>query len=124
MFYLPRLFVYHAGATKGSELSETLKVMEKKLLRYIMNPAMIATWTFGIWLVIITGAGGPGTGGWMHAKFVLVLILSGLHGMFSAQRKRFERDENTKSGRYFRWANEAPTAVFLGIVLLVVLKPF
>lgn len=124
MFYLPRLFVYHAHAAVGSELSETLKVMERKLLRFIMNPAMIATWVFGVWLVIITGAGSPGTGGWMHAKFVLVLILSGLHGMLSAQRKRFARDENTKSARYFRWLNEAPTAVFLGIVLLVVLKPF
>jgi protoporphyrinogen IX oxidase len=124
MFYLPRLFVYHADAAKGSELSETLKVMERKLLKFIMNPAMISTWVFGIWLVMLTGAGAPGTGYWMQAKFLLVLILSGLHGMFSAGVKRFSRDENTKSARAYRWLNEAPTAVFLGIVLLVVLKPF
>jgi putative membrane protein len=124
MFYLPRLFVYHADAAKGSELSETLKVMERKLLRFIMNPAMILTWVFGIWLVMLTGAGAPGTGIWMHVKFLLVLILSGLHGLFAATMKRFSRDENTKSSRFYRWLNEVPTLVFLGIVLIVVLKPF
>ncbi len=115
MFYLPRLFVYHAGAVKGSELSETLKVMERKLLRFIMNPAMIATWVFGLWLVMLTGAGAPGTGIWMHVKFILVLILSGLHGLFAATMKRFSRDENMKSARFYRWFNEAPTLVFLGL---------
>lgn len=124
MFYLPRLFVYHANAAKGSELSETLKIMERKLLRFIMNPAMIAAWIFGIWLIIITGAGFPGTGGWMHAKFLLVLIMSGIHGLLSAERKKFARDENNKSAKYFRWLNEAPTGIFVIIVALVVIKPF
>lgn len=124
MFYLPRLFVYHADAAKGSELSETLKIMERKLLRFIMNPAMIATFVFGIWLAIITGAYKPGAGYWFHAKFLLVIILAGVHGMLSSHRKKFFRDENVKPARYFRVLNEVPTAVFLGIVLLAVLKPF
>ncbi len=124
MFYLPRLFVYHASAIPGSELSETLKVMERKLLRYIMNPAMIATFIFGIWLAVITGAYKPGAGYWFHAKFMLVMVLAGVHGVLSAHRKRFEVDKNTKSPRYFRILNEVPTAVFLGIVLLAVVKPF
>lgn len=124
LFYLPRLFVYHAGAAKGSELSETLKVMERKLLRYIMNPAMMATFIFGIWLALITDAYKPGAGYWFHAKFLLVLVLAGVHGMLSAHRKRFLRDGNVRSPRYFRVLNEVPTAVFLAIVLLAVLKPF
>lgn len=124
MLYLPRLYVYHADAPKGGELSETLKIMERKLLRYIMNPAMIISWVLGIWLILITGYGGPGTGGWMHAKLVLVLLLSGSHGMMAAQRKKFERDENTKSAKYFRYFNEVPTVLMIAIVFLVVYKPF
>ena len=123
MFYLPRLYVYHADAPKGSELSETLKVMERKLLRYIMNPAMIVTWGIGIWLVLITGYGAPGTGAWIHVKILLVLLLSGAHGMMVAQRKRFERDENTQSAKFYRVFNEVPTLLFIAIVLLVVFKP-
>lgn len=124
MFYLPRLFVYHAGAAKGSELSETLKVMERRLLRFIINPAMIATFVFGIWLALITEAYKPGAGYWFHAKFLLVLVMAGIHGVLSKHRKRFARDENTKPARYFRLLNEVPTAVFLGIVILAVVKPF
>lgn len=124
MFYLPRLYVYHADAPKGGELSETLKVMERKLLRYIMNPAMIATWLIGIWLVIITGYGGPGTGGWIHAKIVLVLLMSGAHGAMAGMRKKFERDENTKTAKFFRIFNEVPTVLLIGIVVLAVFKPF
>jgi putative membrane protein len=124
LFYLPRLFVYHADAKPASELSETLKVMERKLLRFIMNPAMIATWVFGIWLIVVTGYGSPGTGGWIHAKIVLVLALSGVHGVLSAHRKRFAADANIKSARYFRILNEIPTLLFVAIVGLAVLKPF
>lgn len=124
MLYLPRLFVYHVDAAKGSELSETLKIMERKLLRYIMNPAMAAVWVLGIWLILITGYGGPGTGGWIHAKLLLVLLISGAHGKLAMHRKAFERDENTKSARYFRIFNEVPTVLMIGIVFLVVLKPF
>ena len=90
MLYLPRLFVYHTEATKGSELSETLKVMERKLLRYIMNPAMIASWVFGLWLMVILEAY---TSGWMHAKLTLVFLMTGAHHVLSAHRKRFARDE-------------------------------
>ncbi len=124
MLYLPRLFVYHAGVEATSEMSETFKVMEHKLLRLIMTPAMIATWIFGIWLIVITGYGAPGTGGWIHVKIVLALILSGMHGMMAKYRKDFERNENTKSARYFKWFNEIPTIVMVAIVFLAVLKPF
>ncbi len=121
LLYLPRLYVYHATAPKGGELSETLKVMERKLLRYIMNPAMIASWGLGIWLLVMTEAY---KSGWFHGKFLLIFILSGLHGMMSAQRKRFERDENTKSAKFYRWFNEAPTILMVLIVILAVMKPF
>lgn len=124
LLYLPRLYVYHAQAEKGSDVSETLKVMERKLLRYIMNPAMIAVWGLGIWLILITGYGAPGTGGWIHAKIVLVLIMSGAHGMMAKHRRLFAEDMNTKSSRYFRYFNEVPTVLMIAIVLLVYLKPF
>ena len=124
MFYLPRLFVYHAQAKAGSEASETFKVMEHKLLRFIMNPAMIVTWVAGIWLVVITGHGAPGSGGWIHAKIALVLLLSGTHGMMAGMTKRFARDANTKTERYYRIFNEVPTLLFIGIVVMAVFKPF
>lgn len=124
MFYLPRLFAYHANAQVGGELSETLKVMERRLLRIIINPAMLATFVFGVWLVVLTGYGSPGTGGWIHAKIVLVLAMAGLHGYLSAARKKFARDENTKSARFYKILNEIPTLLFVIIVLLAVVKPF
>lgn len=124
LLYLPRLYVYHADAAKGGELSETLKIMERKLLRYIMNPAMILTWLIGIWLVVITGYGGPGTGAWIHVKIGLVLLMSGAHGAMSAQRKRFERDENTKSAKFYRYFNEVPTVLMIAIIFLAIYKPF
>jgi putative membrane protein len=95
--------------------------MEQKLLRVIMNPAMIATWGFGLWLAVYTDAF---TQGWLHAKITLVLLMSGVHGMLAAHRKRFARGENTKSERYFRLLNEAPTVLLIGIVYLAVFKPF
>lgn len=124
MFYLPRLFAYHVNATVGGELSETLKVMERRLLRIIINPAMIATFVFGIWLIVLTGYGSPGTGGWIHAKIVLVLALAGLHGYLARTRKKFARDENTKSARFYKILNELPTVIFVIIVVLAVMKPF
>jgi putative membrane protein len=125
LFYLPRLYVYHAEAKNGSELSETLKVMERKLLRAIMNPAMIVTFLLGIWLVIITGYGAPGSGsGWIHAKILLVLFLAGFHGACAKWRKDFERDSNQRSHTFYRWMNEVPTVLLIAIVFLVVLKPF
>jgi putative membrane protein len=121
MLYLPRLFVYHAGVPAHSPQSETFKVMERRLLKAIMNPAMIATWGFGIWLAV---EGGWFKAGWLHGKLALVLLLSGLHGYLSASVRRFANDQNTKSARFYRFLNEVPTILLVLIVLLVVLKPF
>ena len=125
MFYLPRLFVYHAGAKKNSSENLLFKVMERRLLRAIMNPAMIATWLFGIWLVVITGYGSPANPAkWLTYKLILVLSLSALHGFFAGCYKKFSRDENTRSIRFYKIINEVVTIIFVGIVLLVVLKAF
>jgi protoporphyrinogen IX oxidase len=121
MLYLPRLYVYHADAEKGSVQSETFKVMERRLLRGIMNPAMILVWVFGLMLAM---QGNWWVAGWLHAKLALVLILSGVHGLYSKWRKDFEADRNTRPARFYRWWNEVPTLLMIGIVFLVVLKPF
>jgi putative membrane protein len=122
LLYLPRLFVYHAGAAPGSELSETFKVMERRLLRGIMTPAMIGTWTFGLWLAV---AGGYlSSGGWLHAKLVLVLLMSAFHGFCVRWMKDFAADRNRRPARFYRLVNELPAILMVGIVLLVVLKPF
>jgi protoporphyrinogen IX oxidase len=121
MFYLPRLFVYHATAPVGGELSQTLKIMERKLLRYICNPAMIATFIFGLWLAVITGYHQEG---WFHVKFALVLLLAAFHGACARWRKQFERDANIHSEKFYRIANEVPTLLLVVIVLLAVFKPF
>ncbi|GGA57122.1 membrane protein [Nitratireductor aestuarii] len=121
MFYLPRLFVYHCDAEPGSKQSETFKVMERKLLRLIINPAMIATWVFGLWLA---WKGFGFSGGWLHAKIALVLLLSGAHGYFSASVRRFAKDENTKPAKHWRMVNEIPTVLMMLIVVLVIVKPF
>ena len=121
MFYLPRLFVYHTDAAPGSEQSETFKVMEQRLLRYIINPAMVLTWIFGLYLAWSVY---DFQGGWLHAKIGLVLILSGVHGHFSAAVHAFARDQNKHSARYWRVMNEAPTLLMIAIVILVVVKPF
>lgn len=121
MFYLPRLFVYHCDAEPGSKQSETFKVMEQKLLRLIINPAMVATWVFGLWLA---WKGFGFMGGWLHAKIALVLLLSGAHGYFSASVRRFARDENAKPARHWRMVNEIPTILMMLIVILVIVKPF
>ncbi len=122
LFYLPRLFVYHSLAAAGSETSETFKVMERKLLRFIMNPAMIATWVFGLLLL----AAQPEflRMGWMHAKLLLVVGLTGIHMAMAGWRKRFFEDRNTRSHVYYRVANEVPTVLFIGIVILVIVQPF
>lgn len=122
MFYLPRLFVYHAEAAVGSPQSETFKVMERRLLRAIMNPAMIATWVFGIAMLVLT----PGwlSDGWLHAKLVLVVAMSVLHHVYAYWRKVFARDGNRHPPRFYRIWNEAPTLLLVGIVFLVILKPF
>jgi protoporphyrinogen IX oxidase len=126
MLYLPRLFVYHCAAEKGSVQSETFKVMERRLLRAIINPAMIATWVLGLWLAWL----GPDSrygwfaSGWLEAKLVLVLLLSALHGLFGRWVKDFAADNNRHSQKLYRIINEIPTLIMVIIVLLVVLKPF
>ena len=120
MLYLPRLFVYHATSKPGSEQSETFKVMEYRLLRYIMSPAMIATWLIGIWLVWETGAYASG---WFFAKFVLVLGMSALHGKLAGWTDDFARDANKHPAKFFRWVNEIPTVLMIAIIALAVFKP-
>jgi putative membrane protein len=121
MLYLPRLFVYHSVAEKGSLQSETFKVMERRLLRAIMTPAMIAAWVLGLW---IAWSGNWFTAPWLHAKIVLVILLSGFHGMLARWTKDFAADRNRRSQKFFRIMNEVPTLLMIGVVLLVVLKPF
>ena len=121
MLYLPRLFVYHCEAEKGSVQSETFKTMERRLLKAIINPAMIVTWLAGLYLV---WAGGWYLSGWFHAKFLLVLIMSGIHGFFARCVKDFAIDDNQRSQRFYRIINEVPTLLMVGIVILVIVKPF
>jgi protoporphyrinogen IX oxidase len=121
MLYLPRLFVYHSETQKGSIQSETFKIMERRLLKAIINPAMIVTWVLGLYLV---WDGGWYKSGWMHAKFALVLILSGLHGVYVRRLKEFAADRNTRPAKYYRILNEVPTVLMIGIVILVIVKPF
>jgi putative membrane protein len=117
LLYLPRLFVYHAGVATGSETSETFKVMERRLLKAIMNPAMIVAWLAGLFLA---WQGGWFRAGWFHGKLLLVLILSGVHGHFAARVKDFAADRNTRSARYYRFVNEIPTLLMIAIVILVI----
>lgn len=121
MLYLPRLFVYHCEAARGSVQSETFKTMERRLLRGIINPAMFVTWGAGLYLAWSSHAFAEH---WMSAKFLLVLILSGVHGFFSKTVKVFASDENEKSANYYRVLNEVPTVLMILIVILVVVKPF
>ena len=119
MAYLPRLFVYHAEAEAGSDKSETFKIMERRLLRGIINPAMIATWILGI-LLLWSSDWTFLQHGWMHAKLALVLLLSALHGVMTGHVRRFREDQRAKTARYFRVMNEIPTVLMIAIVLLVV----
>ncbi|MBY0428223.1 MAG: protoporphyrinogen oxidase HemJ [Alphaproteobacteria bacterium] len=122
MLYLPRLFVYHVDAKAGSELSETLKLMERRLLKFIMNPAMMATFIFGIALIALQPV--YLQTGWLYVKLALVLVMSGVHGFYAASLRRFANDQNTRSSKFWRIMNEVPTVLMIGIILLVVLRPF
>ncbi|MGH6869974.1 MAG: protoporphyrinogen oxidase HemJ [Rhizomicrobium sp.] len=122
MLYLPRLFVYHTETKPGSPESERFKVMENRLLRVIMNPAMIATWVFGLLQVYIMGD--IYKEHWLQAKFFLVVLMSGLHGYFAMTVKKFARDANDKPARFYRILNEVPTLLMIGIVILVIVQPF
>nr|WP_295831733.1 protoporphyrinogen oxidase HemJ [uncultured Azospirillum sp.] len=122
LLYLPRLFVYHCEAPAGSETSETFKVMERRLLRAIMNPAMIAAYVFGITMIVLTPEWMKQ--GWLHAKLLFVLLLTVSHMMMARWRRDFAEDRNTRPQRFYRIANEVPTLLMIGIVIFVVVKPF
>jgi putative membrane protein len=122
LLYLPRLFVYHTEVTPGSPESERFKMMERRLLRAIMNPAMIAVYILGIAMILVDPT--YMQQGWLHAKLGLVLAMTGLHGYLSVLRKKFAADANTHSAKFYRILNEAPTLLMIGIVILVVVKPF
>jgi putative membrane protein len=121
MLYLPRLFVYHCEAEAGSKQSETFKVMERRLLRAIINPAMIATWVLGLWLAYDQALF---KAGWLHGKLALVLALTALHGLFSRWVRDFAADRNAHSQKFYRIINEVPAVLMIGIVILVIVKPF
>jgi putative membrane protein len=120
LLYLPRLFVYHVTAEPGSVQSETFKTMERRLLKAIMNPAMIVSWAAGLWLA---WQGGWLSAGWFHGKLLLVVLLSAVHMMLARHVRLFAGDANKRPGRYFRVLNEVPTLLMIGIVVLVIVKP-
>jgi protoporphyrinogen IX oxidase len=121
LLYLPRLLVYHVEAEPGSKQSETFKVMERRLLRFIGTPAMVIAWATGLWMAYEAGAFRDG---WLHGKLLLVLALSAVHGINAKWIKDFAADRNVRSGRFYRFANEVPTVLMIGIVILVIVKPF
>ena len=123
MLYLPRLFVYHCDAEPGSKQSETFKVMERRLLRLITTPAMLVSWAFGL-ILAFSGVIDWSRDGWFHAKLVLVVLLSAYHGCLAMWTKDFALDRNTRSPRFYRIVNEIPTILMIGIVILVVVRPF
>jgi len=121
MLYLPRLFVYHCGAEIGSRQSETFKVMERRLLRGIINPAMVVSWTLGLWMVY---DGAWIWEHWLQCKLLLVAVLSGLHGMLARWTRDFAADQNRHTERFYRITNEVPAVLMVGIIIMVVIKPF
>ncbi|HEX9596816.1 MAG TPA: protoporphyrinogen oxidase HemJ [Anaerolineales bacterium] len=123
MMYLPRLFVYHAGTTIGSEMSETFKVMERRLYRGIITPAMIATWVFGLWLAFGFGLI-DFSQGWMWLKAAMVIALSGVHGFYGSLLRAFQRDRNQRPAGFFRAINEIPFVMAIIIVIAVIVRPF
>ena len=123
MFYLPRLYVYHCMVKRGSTESERFKVMERRLLKQIINPAMIAAWLFGVFLVLTPGVI-DWASGWWWTKFTAVITMSGFHGAMSRWRRDFLDDRNVRSHRYYRFANEVPTVLMFIIVIMVIVRPF
>lgn len=131
MLYLPRLFVYHHGAPVGSAMSEIFKLMEVRLLRIIINPAMIATWIFGLWLLWINGGNSVEgaltflkNNGWLHAKLTLLILMQIVHAVLARSRRQFALDRRPYSAKAFRIINEVPTVLLFGIIILAVVKPF
>lgn len=124
LFYLPRLFVYHADAEPGSELSETFKVMERRLLKAIMTPAMLVSWVLGLWLGFGSGALDWSSAYWLHGKLFCVVLLTVFHMALAKWRKDFESNRNMHSARFYRIINEVPTLLMAAIVVLVIMRPF
>jgi protoporphyrinogen IX oxidase len=122
LLYLPRLYVYHADAEKGSPLDKNFILMEQRLYRYIMLPALLAVLGSGLWLSGIIGT--PNLGGWFHVKLALLLCLFAFHGALGKYRRAFAQGKNTKSAKFFRWINEIPTILMVIIIGLAVIKPF
>lgn len=122
IFYLPRLFVYHSYEEVGSKTSETFKVMEYKLLKFIMTPSMIVAWIFGTLLVLAIDI--DWSQGWFHVKLLMVILMSAFHGWCARQTRIFAHDKNQHNHKYFRIMNEVPTIIFLVIIIMVVVKPF
>jgi putative membrane protein len=122
LLYLPRLYVYHAKVEHGSAQAETFAIMERRLLKVIMTPAMLITFALGIWMIILMPS--VFQHGWFIAKLILVMGLAGTHGKFAMMRKDFEAGHNIKSDRYYRVWNEVPTILMIAIVILVVVRPF
>jgi putative membrane protein len=120
LFYLPRLMVYHCDAPQGSQMDDTFKTMERRLYFYIMMPAMVLSWIFGLWMIHIRGFFGT----WLHLKLLLVLLLTASHFYFGFLLKGFAQGHNKKSKKFFKLINELPTMLMIGIVLLVIIKPF
>ena len=123
LLYLPRLFVYHAESPKDSQASETFKLMEWRLLRFITTPAMIASWVLGL-ILAFSGLIDWSSDGWFHVKLVLVLLLSAYHGCLARWTKDFADDRNTRSARFYRIGNEVPALLMIGIVIMVIVRPF
>lgn len=121
LLYLPRLYVYHCDAEPGSDKSETFKIMERRLLRAIMNPAMIGAYVFGLWLLYLSEVWAEP---WMIAKLVLIAAMTMAHHSMALWRKDFEADRNERSAKFYRIANEVPTVLMIAIVILVIVQPF
>lgn len=121
LLYLPRLMVYHTAAETGSKQSEAFKLMERRLLRFIAHPALVATWASGLWMI---AEGGHIQAGWMQAKLALLLVLTGVHGLNAGWVRDFAADRNRRSATFYRIVNEVPTLLMIGIVVLAVVRPF
>lgn len=121
LLYLPRLFVYHSDVPVGSDMSETFKVMERRLLKVIMAPAMMVSWTLGLWLAYSSFGF---SGGWLWGKLLAVAGLTAVHVVFSRAQRAFEADRREHTARYWRGMNEVPTLLMIAVVILVIVKPF
>jgi putative membrane protein len=123
MLYLPRLYVYHADAEPGSDKSETFKIMERRLLRAITNPAMVSSFLFG-GLMLATPDAIDWSMGWIWVKLAMIVAMLAIHGLLARWRRDFEADRNIRPAKFYRMWNEAPTIPLIVIVIMVIVKPF